>query len=78
MGVENAQRSAKLQRMYDKAKEYYTKLKQVKNAASSAELARLKQELDALIAPFSDEVAYHAFLEMERLAAEAERKEAAK
>jgi predicted ATP-binding protein involved in virulence len=78
MGVENAQRSARLQRMYDKAKEYYTKLKQVKNAASSAELTRLKQELDALIAPFSDEVAYHAFLEMERLAAEAERKEAAK
>jgi hypothetical protein len=29
----------------------------------------LKRKLDKLSAPFSDNVAYHAFLEMERIAA---------
>ena len=74
MGVEIPQRSARLQRMYEVAKQYYAKLKELKGAPS-AELDRLNNELDELSAPFSDNVAYHAFLEMERLAAMAERED---
>ena len=74
MGVEIPQRSARLQKMYDVAKQYYAKLKELKGAPS-AELDRLNNELDELSAPFSDNVAYHAFLEMERLAAMAERED---
>lgn len=68
MGVAIPQRSARLQKMYEVAKQYYTKLKELKGA-SSEELEKLKNELDELSAPFSEDVAYHAFLEMERLAA---------
>jgi predicted ATP-binding protein involved in virulence len=75
MGVEVPQRSARLQKMYDVAKEYYTKLEQLKGG-TSAEIQRLEKELEKLSAPYSDNVAYHAFLEMERLAALQEHKEA--
>ena len=37
--------------------------------ADAQALEALKVRLDELSAPFSEEVAYHAFLEMERLAA---------
>ncbi len=43
---------------------YYTGLLNV----SLVEREDLKARLDALSAPFSENVAYHAFLEMERLA----------
>ncbi len=75
MGVEVPQRSARLQKMYDVAKEYYTKLEQLKSG-TSAEVQRLEKELEKLSAPYSDHVAYHAFLEMERMAALQEHKEA--
>lgn len=68
MDVNLPQRSARLQKMYEVAKEYYAKLKEL-NGASSQELQRLDKELTELIAPFSADVAYHAFLEMERLTA---------
>jgi hypothetical protein len=67
-GVELPQHSERLQKMYKAAKDYFTVLEQAKNT-DSAELERLKTELDRLSMPFSDDVAYHAFLEMERLAA---------
>ena len=68
MGVPVPQRSQRYQEMYDAAKEYYRLLQQAKGADEDTKAA-LKAKLDELSAPFSDNVAYHAFLEMERLAA---------
>ena len=73
MRVPLPQRSARLQRMYEVAEQYYKKLQELKGA-SSEDLDRLEKELDELSSPFSDDIAYHAFLRMERLAALAERK----
>lgn len=67
-GVENVQRSERFVKMMDVAKEYYRVLQEAKQA-DSEELTRLKMKLDELSAPFSDDVAYYAFLEMERTAA---------
>ena len=67
-GVNVPQRSRHLQEMYDTAQQYHQLLKQT-DGASDTEKAELKAKLDALTARFSDDVAYHAFLEMERIAA---------
>ena len=53
--------------MYDAAQAYYQVLQQAAGA-DDATRQELKARLDELSAPFSDNVAYHAFLEMERLA----------
>lgn len=68
MGVPVPQRGQRYQEMYEAAQSYFQVLQQ---AAVSDEVTRqaLKARLDELSAPFSDNVAYHAFLEMERLAA---------
>jgi predicted ATP-binding protein involved in virulence len=66
MGVELPQRSNRLKEMYKTAKEYYTLLENAKNADEKIK-NDLKQKLDELSAPFSDNVAYHAFLEMKRI-----------
>ena len=55
-------------RMMEAAKDYYRVLQQA-NGADAEEVVALKRKLDKLIAPFSDDVAYYAFLEMERTAA---------
>jgi len=68
MGVPVPQRGQRFQDMFDAAKEYYRLLQQAKGANENTKLG-LKEKLDTLSAPFSDNVAYHAFLEMERLAA---------
>lgn len=67
MGIRIPQRSERYQKMYDAAKAYY-KILQKAQEADESEKDRLKQELDELSAPFSDNVAYYAFLEMERVA----------
>ncbi|NCC97112.1 MAG: AAA family ATPase [Synergistales bacterium] len=67
MGIDLPQRSERYQAMYDAAKKYYEMLRQAQNA-DEEEKARLKTELDRLSAPFSDDVAYYAFLETERAA----------
>lgn len=69
MGIEVPSRSAKYQRMFDTAKRYYELLELSKTAIAAPELDRIKTELDQLSSPFSDNVAYYAFLEMERVAA---------
>lgn len=61
------QRSQRHQQMYDVAKEYYTILQESKNATSEVK-KDIKVKLDELVAPFSNEVAYYAFGEMERIA----------
>jgi len=68
MGVEVPQRSHRYQEMYEAAKKYYTLLQEAASA-DQAQKEALKRKLDELSAPFSDNVAYHAFLEMKRIAA---------
>lgn len=68
MGVELPQMSNRRQAMRDAAIEYYKLLDEGKNA-SEEKKKELRKKLDELIAPFSGHVAYHAFLEMERIAA---------
>lgn len=65
MGVDLPQRSHRHQEMMEAARKYYAALEKAKGAKGK-ELQRLKQQLDELSAPFSDDVAYHAFLEMQR------------
>lgn len=68
MGIELPQRSRRYQEMYDTAKEYYALLEE--GAVVEADKKEtIKQKLDELSAPFSEYVAYHAFLEMKREAA---------
>ncbi|MCP4702749.1 MAG: AAA family ATPase, partial [Gammaproteobacteria bacterium] len=68
MGVEVPQRSVRYLLMQAAAEEYYRVLEGAKNAPPE-KLAPLERKLDELAAPFSDDVAYHSFLKMERLAA---------
>ena len=68
MGLKLPQRSRRYQMMYETAKEYYRLLHRLP-PVEPEEKAIVKRKLDELAAPFSDNVAYHAFLEMERLAA---------
>lgn len=68
MRVPVPQRGQRYQNMYDAAQAYYQVLQQAAGADDATRQV-LKARLDELSAPFSDNVAYHAFLEMERLAA---------
>ena len=68
MGVDVPQRSERYQKMYEAAKNYYQVLQDAKDTPPDIQ-QRLKTQLDEFSAPFSDNVAYHAFLEMERMAA---------
>jgi len=70
-GVEIPQQSRRFIKMEKAAEEYYRVLKQLP-AASEEEKHRLKQKLDELLMPYSDDPAYQAFLKMERLAVEGE------
>ncbi|MGP8337116.1 MAG: AAA family ATPase, partial [Methanosarcinaceae archaeon] len=69
MGVEVPQRSHRYQEMYSTAIEYYQVLQEAKDS-DTMQKEELKKKLDELSAPFSDNQAYHAFLEMERVAAD--------
>ncbi len=68
MGITIPQRGERRQEMFNAAKKYY-ELLQKGVEADEPEKEKLKQELDRLSAPFSDNIAYHAFLEMKRIAA---------
>lgn len=70
MGVDLPSMSERLKRMYQTAKEYYSILES-SDQASESEKEKIKKKLDELSLPFcdSDDIAYFAFLEMERLAA---------
>jgi predicted ATP-binding protein involved in virulence len=67
-GIELPQLSQRKKEMFEAAKQYYSVLEDAKTATGE-KLDALKAELDRLSMPFSDDMAYHAFLEMERLAA---------
>lgn len=66
-GVEVPQRSVRHQNMIKAAQAYFTLLRQGRPEDDAA-LLQLKTELDRLSAPFSDDPAYQAFLNVERLA----------
>jgi len=68
MGVEVPQRSKRYQDMDRVAREYY-KILQCAEGVDEVKKEELKRKLNELSAPFSDNVAYHAFLEMKRIAA---------
>jgi predicted ATP-binding protein involved in virulence len=67
MHTPNTNRNDRHQQMMETAERYYQMLENANNT-SPEELEKLKTELDELIEPYSDDVAYHAFLKMERLA----------
>jgi predicted ATP-binding protein involved in virulence len=68
-GVEIPQQSQRFLDMEKAAEEYYTVLKQIPPAGED-EKQRLRQRLDELLLPYSDDPAFQAFLKMERLAIE--------
>ncbi|MDB9308595.1 AAA family ATPase [Aphanizomenon sp. CS-733/32] len=67
MHVPHPYRNERYQQMMETAERYYQMLENANNS-SPEELEKLKTELDELIEPYSDDVAYHAFLKMKRLA----------
>lgn len=67
MKIPVPQRGDRYQRMYDAAIEYYRLLDEAAGTISNERKAEIKEKLDTLSSPFSDNVAYHAFLEMKRL-----------
>jgi len=68
MGVEIPQRSQRYQEMKETAAEYYRLIHEAKSS-NKKEIAKIKRRLDELSALYSDDPAYSAFLEMERVAA---------
>jgi predicted ATP-binding protein involved in virulence len=67
-GVELPQRSKRFIEMMDVAKRYYALLNDAQQAPPD-KLENLRRELDELSTPFSDDPAYQAFLQMQRVAA---------
>ncbi|MDI9334024.1 MAG: AAA family ATPase [Cytophagales bacterium] len=68
MGVKQPQRGTRFIAMKEAAQRYYELLERVP-AASEAEKAAIKSELNALMIPYANDPAYAAFLEMHRVAA---------
>lgn len=68
MEIDHVQRSEKLNEMYRIAQEYYSLLQNGKDV-SGLELETLKVKLDNIESLYSKDVAYYAFLQMERRAA---------
>ncbi|HHQ4525241.1 TPA: AAA family ATPase [Aeromonas veronii] len=66
MSIPMPQRSERYKKMYEAAAEYYSVLAQAGNAGGE-KLETLKNRLDELSEPFSDNIAYHAFLKMARI-----------
>ncbi|OTW84070.1 AAA family ATPase (plasmid) [Bacillus cereus] len=71
MGITHPQRNEKLQRLYELTKEYYLLIKNSLDPSNSnshpqQDIQSLKLEIDELSSLFSDNVAYHAILEIER------------
>lgn len=71
--LENPQWSHKRMDMYRAAKEYYQLLEEIEQRkpiiveSKTNELQELRERLDDLVKPFSDNIAYVAFLEQQRL-----------
>lgn len=68
MNIKGVQRSEKLNTMFAAAQKYYTLLDKGKNE-NDPELKQIKKQLDEIESLYSSDVAYYAFLKMERKAA---------
>lgn len=68
MGMEIPQQSADWLAFHKTAKEYYALLEEAKETRDEARLAELRQRLDVLSIPFTENPAWAAFLEMKRAA----------
>lgn len=68
MKIPVPQRGERYQQMYKAALEYFSLLKESSEGISDERKTALKEQLDELSGPFSENVAYHAFLTMQRLA----------
>jgi len=68
-GVEIPQQSQRFLAMEEAAEDYYTVLKQIPSAGED-EKQPLRQRLDELLLPYSDDPAFQAFLKMERQSVE--------
>jgi len=69
MNVYLPQRSKRYIDMMKKAERYYDLLEEGKSVETDEDLKRIKNELDELLIPFSDDPAFQAFLKMKRTAA---------
>jgi predicted ATP-binding protein involved in virulence len=67
-GIAMPSRGKRFEDMKNAAQRYYELLERVPQA-SEAEKTQIKQELDALLIPYTNDPAYAALLEMHRLAA---------
>lgn len=68
MGIEDPNVVPHYTRMLDAAREYFSLLNDI-DTGDAARVAQLKERLNEIVAPFPDEPAYRAFLEMQRVAA---------
>ncbi|AOE67901.1 hypothetical protein A7317_13095 [Pseudomonas fluorescens] len=67
MKIPVPQRGERYQKMHEAAIEYFRLLNDAAGDVSDEQKEAIKADLDALSDPFSDNVAYHAFLTMKRL-----------
>lgn len=67
MNIPVPQRGDRYQKMHDAAIEYFSLLNEASGKVSDERKEAIKANLDELSDPFSDNVAYHAFLKMKRL-----------
>lgn len=70
MGVEMPQWSEKKKAMYDAAKEYFNALNKL-SSSDEETVKQLKEKMDELTKPFTEDVAFMAFLEQKRIVEEA-------
>lgn len=71
-GIENPQWSKKRKEMYKAAEAYYEKLDEMNGDISEADLERIKTELELIKKPFTQNVAYTAFLERKQMVKESQ------
>lgn len=70
MGVDIPQWSERKNKMYEASKKYFEALEKFKDA-DDKEVVKLKEEMDELTKPFTDDIAFIAFLEHKRAVEEA-------
>jgi len=68
MGVPDVERSQRFKDMMKVAERYYQLLEEGKSSEDDTQVKQIKAELDQLSMLYSDDPAYTAFLNMERLA----------
>ncbi len=73
-GVENPQWSKKRKEMYEAAETYYEKLDEMNGDMSDDEIQKIREELELIKKPYTQNVAYTAFLERKHMVKESQLK----